>query len=188
MREARIRGARGRSPATPGAATRPVAGSSSADPMQIHARVDIRSCSGGRKVRDSAGHRAEPGRRCAYVRLSKYLGQNIPKLERAVDIARSGVLSKAGLIPATVLVREIDPSGGRRRRASSAWNFVATLWRPLASAGEDPMAEEVRDTRARLQLTRSGRDCGYAEPSRLFASRPQLRPPPVRAAMSGGVG
>jgi hypothetical protein len=48
--------------------------------------------------------------------------------------------------------------------------------------------QAVKDTHARLQLTRSGRDCGYAEPSRLFASRPQLRPPPVRGAMSGGVG
>jgi hypothetical protein len=74
----------GAAPATPGAATRSVAGSSRADPMQIDARVDFRSCSGGRKFWDSAGHRAEPGRRCASMRWSKYLGHNIPKLKWAV--------------------------------------------------------------------------------------------------------
>jgi hypothetical protein len=133
--------------------------------MQIHARVDIRSCSGRRKFRDSAAHRAEPGRRCAAMRLAKYLGQNTPKLKRAVDIARSGILmveflGKAGLIPATVLVREIDPSGGRRRRprlAGTPSSHLDLAGDVCPSAGEDPMARGQEH--ARLQLARSGRDC-----------------------------
>jgi hypothetical protein len=85
-------------------------------------------------------------------------------------------------------VREIDPTGGRRRRPG--WRELRrpapTLLGRLASAVEDPMAEEVMDAHASLQLTRSRRDCGHAEPSRPFAWRPQLPPSRTRCHVRWG--
>jgi hypothetical protein len=67
-----------------------------------------------------------------------------------------------------------DRSKRRAPTSGLAWRELrhptATSRGRLASAGEDPIAEEVKDTHARPQLTRSGRNRGHAQPSRLFAS------------------
>src|SRR6202035_2327770 len=102
-------------PATPGAATRSVAGSSRADPLPIDAWVDIRSCS----WKEVPGQRRSSRGTGAAFRLhaivevirSKYL-----ETQTGSDIAQSGILVVEFLGDAGLDSRNGPGAGDRSKR------------------------------------------------------------------------